>query len=257
MRRRLVAAACLDTPRSQPRASRTGSASAARANKRIRSPSTSDDDAHPTNRRREAAPPVDEGYRPLSPLLHDAPRPMIRPSIGSVLTFQKGKAVIQDKNRQIQDARLFRIRGGLFLQQHLRKDRERRLAEAKKRAEAAEAAKAAAEEARRVAKEEAERAAEEEARRVAEELAEELAEAEEAERIAEEARLAEETAQFEAEAKARAARAAEWSAPRSELPKPPSPPSLKVLLAGSLEDDDLPDFEDDEEKPTVGKSDTP
>lgn len=152
---------------------------------------------------------------------------MIRPVIGSVLTFKKGKAVVQDRHRAIQDARMFRVQGGLFLQQHLRKERELRLAEAQKRKEEAQAA--AAEEARRVA--------------------EALHEAEEAERIAEEERMAEDAAHAAAEASERAARAAEWSTPRQAPeapPKAPSPPPLKVLLAAAMEEDDLPDFEDDE-----------
>ncbi|CAE6460534.1 unnamed protein product [Rhizoctonia solani] len=175
------------------------------------------------NRRREEA-PVGEGYDPLPPEI-SAPRPMLRPVIGSVLTFKKGKVVVQDRHRKVLEARQFRARGGLFLQQHLRKELEQRLEAAKKRAEEAQAA--AAEEARRIAKE--------------------LAEAEELVRVTEEARIAEENARVEEENRAKAARAAEWSAPRAEPSKPPSPPPLKALLGPSLEDDELPDFEDDAE----------
>lgn len=143
--------------------------------------------------------------------------------------------MVQDRHRAVQDARMFRVRGGLFLQQHLRKERELRLAEAQKRKEEAQAA--AAEEARRVA--------------------EALHEAEEAERIADEERMAEDAARAAAEASERAARAAEWSAPRPTAPKAPSPPPLKVLLAASMEDDDLPDFEDDEAEPVDVQPDPP
>ncbi|KAH7341095.1 hypothetical protein B0J17DRAFT_345721 [Rhizoctonia solani] len=158
---------------------------------------------------------------------------MLRPTIGSVLTFKKGKVIVQDRHRKVLEARQFRARGGLFLQQHLRKEREQRLAVAKKRAEEAQAA------------------AEEEARRVAEELAE----AEELARAADEARILEGNARIEEENRANAARAAEWSAQRAEQPKPPSPPSLKALLGSSVGDDDLPDFEDDDE-PAETKANT-
>ncbi|KAG9124436.1 hypothetical protein FRC07_011631 [Ceratobasidium sp. 392] len=190
--------------------------------KRLRSPS-SEDNSGPTSRRRRASPLEDE---PLAP----PPRPMVRPTIGSVLTFKKGgKAFVQDKNRQVQDYRAFRRRGGIYWQQYQRKERERRLAEAKKKAE--EAAEAAAKEARRIA--------------------EALHEAEEMERIAEEERMAIEAEQIVAEANERARRAAEWDTPRPEPPRKPSPPPLKDLLANALDDDDLPDFEDDETEPAI------
>ncbi|KAG9086197.1 hypothetical protein FRC06_003221 [Ceratobasidium sp. 370] len=220
-RKRLAAAAQL--PES-PARRRITSASAPPPRKRLRSPS-SDDDINPISRRRHASPLNDD-----EPHIPAPPRPMIRPIIGSVLTFKKGgKAFVQDKNMQVQDFRAFRRRGGIFWQQHQRKERERRLAEAKKRAE--EAAEAAAEEARRIA--------------------EALHEAEEAERVAEEERMAEETARIVEEADERARRAAEWSAPRPEPPRKPSPPPLKEILANSLDDDDLPDFEDDAPEPVV------
>ncbi|KAG8702633.1 hypothetical protein FRC08_003353 [Ceratobasidium sp. 394] len=213
---RLAAAAQLPKSPARPR-----QATSTPSHKRLRSPS-SDDDINPTSRRRHASPLTDD-----EPQVPAPPRPMNRPMIGSVLTFKKGgKAFVQDKNRQVQDYRAFRRRGGIYWQQHQRKERERRLAEAKKRAE--EAAEAAAEEARRVT--------------------EALHEAQEAERIADEERMAEEAARIVEEANERACRAAEWSAPRPEPPRKPSPPPLKELLANSL-DDDLPDFEDDEAEP--------
>ncbi|KAG9085440.1 hypothetical protein FS749_004414 [Ceratobasidium sp. UAMH 11750] len=215
-RMRLAAAAQLPKYPARPR-----QATSTPSHKRLRSPS-SDDDINPTSRRRHASPLTDD-----EPQVPAPPRPMNRPMIGSVLTFKKGgKAFVQDKNRQVQDYRAFRRRGGIYWQQHQRKERERRLAEAKKRAE--EAAEAAAEEARRVT--------------------EALHEAQEAERIADEERMAEEAARIVEEANERACRAAEWSAPRPEPPRKPSPPPLKELLANSL-DDDLPDFEDDEAEP--------
>ncbi|CAE6420587.1 unnamed protein product [Rhizoctonia solani] len=222
---RVRAAFGLPEARSRPQ---TAPASVSQPRKRRRSPSSENNvGTERANRRREEVPLVGEGYDPIPSLETSAPRPMLRPIIGSVLTFKKGKVVVQDKHRKVLEARQFRARGGLFLQQHLRKEREERLAAAKKRAEEAQAA------------------VEEEARRVAEKLAEELAEAGEFSRIAEEARIAEENARLEEENRIKAARAAEWSIRRSEPPKPPSPPPLKALLGPSLEDDDLPDFEDD------------
>lgn len=232
---RLCAAAQLDNRPS--RLGRPASTSITHTNKRTRSPTTSENNPNPANRRRQESPPVPDGeeYRALTPPPALPPRPMVRPIIGSVLTFKKGKALVQDRNREVQDARLFRVRGGLFLQQHFRKERERRLAEAKKRAE------------------EAQKAAEEEARRIAEELAE----AEAAERMADEARIAEENARLEAEAEERAARAAEWSTPQQQPPKRPSPPPLKDLLAATFEDDELPDFEDEIDESAAAKPKTP
>ncbi|KAJ1309548.1 hypothetical protein OPQ81_006321 [Rhizoctonia solani] len=185
----------------QPRPPQTTLTPAAQGRKRRRSPSLENRPvAERTNRRREETAPAGEGYDPILPE-SSAPRPLLRPIIGSVLTFQKGKAIVEDRHRK----------------QYLRKEREQRLIAAKKRAEEAKAA------------------AEEEARRIAEELAE----AEQLARVAEEARAAEEN-------RIKAARAAEWDTQPTVPPKPPSPPPLKALLGPSLEDNDLPDFEDDE-----------
>ncbi|KAF8710480.1 hypothetical protein RHS03_01790, partial [Rhizoctonia solani] len=215
---RVRAALGLPETRSRPQIAPTS------ARKRRRSLSLENSPAaERVNRRREEIPPTGEGYDPTPSLEVGAPRPMLRPIVGSVLSFKKGKVVVLDRHRKVFEARRFRARGGLFLQQHLRKEREERLAAAKKKAEEAQAA------------------AEEEARRVAEELAE----AEEAVRAAEEARVVEENARLEEEKAIKAARAAEWGIRRPEAPKPPSPPPLKALLGPSLEDDDLPDFEDD------------
>lgn len=220
--KRVRYAAAAQLPKSPARPSRVP-LSTATSNKRPRSTSPSQDEFSSTSRRRHVS-PVTADKAPTLPL------PMIRPIIGSVLTFKKGgKAFVQDRKMQVQDYRAFRHRGGIYWQQHQRKERERRLEEAKKRAEIA--AEAAAEEARRVA--------------------EELHEAEEAERIAEEERLVEETAQIVAQANERARMAAEWSIPKPEPPRKPSPPPLKELLAKSLDDDDLPDFEDEEAGPPV------
>ncbi|ELU45004.1 hypothetical protein AG1IA_00959 [Rhizoctonia solani AG-1 IA] len=215
---RVRAALGLPETRSRPQMAPTS------AKKRRRSLSSeSSAAAERVNRRREEIPPAGEGYDPIPSLEIGAPRPMLRPIVGSVLSFKKGKVVVLDRYRKVLEARRFRARGGLFLQQHLRKEREERLAMAKKKAE------------------EAQKAAEEEARKVAEELAE----AEGAARAAEEARVIEDNARLEEEKLIKAARAAEWGIRRSEPPKPPSPPPLKVLLGPSLEDNDLPDFEDD------------
>ncbi|KAG8712371.1 hypothetical protein FRC09_019947 [Ceratobasidium sp. 395] len=216
---RLAAAAQLPKSPARLRQSTTVTPS----NKRPRSPS--DDDSDPTSRQRRISPPNDGELQTPAP-----PHSMIRPIIGSVLTFKKGgKAFVQDKNRQVQDYREFRRRGGIYWQQYQRKERERRLAEAKKRAE--EVAEAAAEEARRIA--------------------EALHEAEQAEQMLEQQRMAEEAERIVAEANERARRAAEWSAPRPDPPRKPSPPPLKEMLAKSLDEDDLPDFEDDEVEPVV------
>ncbi|CAE6339500.1 unnamed protein product [Rhizoctonia solani] len=225
MKRQERARAAFGLPEARRRP-QTASASVSQPRKRRRSPSSESSlSTERTNRRRDETSLTGEGYDPIPPLETNPPRPMLRPIIGSVLTFKKGKVVVQDKHRRVFEARQFRARGGLFLQQHLRKEREERLAAAKKRAEEAQAA------------------AEEEARRVAEELAE----AEQLARIAEEARAEEEKARLEEEDRIKAARAAEWSVRRVEPPRPPSPPPLKALLGPSLEDDDLPDFEDDAE----------
>ncbi|KAL5635388.1 hypothetical protein ACGC1H_004244 [Rhizoctonia solani] len=224
-RKRVRAAVGHPEARSRTRHPQTAHTPANQPRKRRRSLSSENSSVTGrANRRREETPPAGEGYDPLPPEI-SAPRPMLRPVIGSVLTFKKGKVVVQDRHRKVLEARQFRARGGLFLQQYLRKEREQRLAAAKKKAEAAQAA------------------AEEEARRIAEELAE----AEELARAAEETRIAEENARLEEERMAKAARAAEWSALRAEPPKPPSPPPLKALLGPSLEDDELPDFEDEVE----------
>ncbi|CAE6476461.1 unnamed protein product [Rhizoctonia solani] len=234
-RKRIRAAAGLPDVHSRPQRSQTTSNPITQAKKRRRSLSSeSSPVTGRANRRREATPPTGEGYDPITPII-SAPRPMIRPNIGSVLTFKKGKVVVQDRHRRVLEARQFRARGGLFLQQHLRKEREQRLAAAKKRAEEAQAA------------------AEEEARRIAEELAQ----VQELARAAEEARILEENARLQEENRAKAARAAEWSAQRTEPLKPPSPPSLKALLGSSVEDDDLPDFEDDGEPAGVEADTTP
>ncbi|CAE6525488.1 unnamed protein product [Rhizoctonia solani] len=233
-RKRVRAAVGHPEARSQPRPPQTAPISTSQARKRRRSLSPENTSTiGRANRRREETPPAGEGYDPLLPEI-SAPRPMLRPVIGSVLTFKKGKVVVQDRHRKVLEARQFRARGGLFLQQHLRKEREQRLAAAKKRAEEAQAA------------------AEEEARRIAEQLAE----AEVLARAAEEAHIAEENARLEEANRAKAARAAEWSALQSEPPQPPSPPPLKALLGPSL-DDELPDFEDDVEPAEAKASTTP
>ncbi|KEP51888.1 hypothetical protein V565_054150 [Rhizoctonia solani 123E] len=232
-RKRVRAAVGHPEARSQTRYPQTAHTPANQLRKRRRSLSSENNSVtRRVSRRREETPPAGEGYDPLPPEI-SAPRPMLRPVIGSVLTFKKGKVVVQDRHRKVLEARQFRARGGIFLQQHLRKEREQRLAAAKKKAEEAQAA------------------AEEEARRVAEELAE----AEQLARAAEEARIAEENARLEEENRVKAARAAEWSTLRAEPPKPLSPPPLKALLGPSLEDDELPDFEDEDE-PTEAKVST-
>ncbi|KAF8758398.1 hypothetical protein RHS01_02387 [Rhizoctonia solani] len=169
---RVRAALGLPETRSRPQMAPTS------AKKRRRSLSSeSSAAAERVNRRREEIPPAGEGYDPIPSLEIGAPRPMLRPIVGSVLSFKKGKVVVLDRYRKVLEARRFRARGGLFLQQHLRKEREERLAMAKKKAE------------------EAQKAAEEEARKVAEELAE----AEGAARAAEEARVIEDNARLEEE----------------------------------------------------------